>query len=79
MNRAKLSQHTELQVLTLAKFLDPARSKHERELILFALSVHAYLRKARQDPGSSIAMNWEIYNILNTPLKQPPEKPSRNA
>ena len=68
MNRAKFSQHTELQILTLAKFLDASRSKHEREMILFALSVHAYLREARQDPTSSIAMNWE-YHMLNAPPK----------
>lgn len=77
MNRAKYSQHTELQVLTLAKFLDSSRSKHERELILFTLSVHAYLREARQDPTSSIATNWE-YHLLNTPRKPPPEKAPRS-
>ena len=59
INPVKFTVHTGIHLVCVSNFISVPRTKYERELILLALLLHAYLREARQDPTSQICRDWE--------------------
>ena len=69
MNSSKFTIHTGMHMVCMNHFLTIPRGKHERETILLALLLHAYLREARQEPTSQLCKDLETH-MQNLPFRE---------